>query len=391
MRIVVDNIIPFAEEIFSPLGDIVAVETGQISPRHVRNADALVIRSETRVTAELLEGSRVRFVGSATIGTDHVDRKHLASRKIRFVNAPGSNATAVAEYIFAALLVWARRYGTSLRGKTLGIVGLGNIGSRVALRAEAIGLQVLRNDPPLARSLPGGKRAGSSKIFLPLDELMGADFLTIHVPLTSGGPDPTFHLFDAARIGRMRRGAFLINTSRGPVVDGTALKDALRSNHLAGACIDVWEGEPEIDVELLESVFLGTPHIAGYSLDGKLNAVLAVARELSSFLGGNPADVRVPDLPPSNIASLDFSEREEPAEALAGDAVTMCYDIVRDDNEFREIARVPRDQRRAFFLRMRLAYPPRREFRATTVTTSPEQGDLTQALQGLGFRTAQSQ
>ncbi|HTY58756.1 MAG TPA: 4-phosphoerythronate dehydrogenase, partial [Bacteroidota bacterium] len=265
MNIAVDRNIPLAGSAFAGLGNVTLLETTAVTPANVRDAGALVIRSETRVGPGLLEGSAVRFVGSATIGTDHIDIPYLASKGIAFANAPGSNANSVKEYVLAALLTLARRGGFGLRGKTLGIVGVGNVGSRVSGMARSLGMTVFENDPPRARKEGGGA-------FLPLDALMEADIVTLHVPLTRTGSDPTYHLFDAGRIGRMKPGSILLNTSRGAVVETAPLSRALRDGHIAAAVIDVWEGEPLIDTGLLGLAALGTPHIAGYSIDGKVKA-----------------------------------------------------------------------------------------------------------------------
>jgi erythronate-4-phosphate dehydrogenase len=212
MKIIADSKIPFVQEAFADVAEVTALDTREIVPDVVREADALLVRSETTVDKSLLNGSRVRFVATATIGTDHLDTDYLQQRGIGFASAPGSNANSVGEYIVAALLVLEERCGFSLAGKTLGVVGVGNVGTIVVRYARALGLHVLQNDPPLARTT-------GNPAFLPLDELMDADIITIHVPLTKTGPDKTFHLFGDARIRAMKSGSILINTSRGGVVD----------------------------------------------------------------------------------------------------------------------------------------------------------------------------
>src|SRR5512140_2221371 len=186
--IVVNRNTPQVVEIFSRLGNVIALDTPEVTGQTVRNADILVVRSETKVDKALLEGSNVRYVGTVSIGTDHVDTAYLTSRDICFASAPGSNSNSVAEYMAAAFLTWSKRTGTPLRGLTLGIVGVGNVGSKVARVAEALGMRVLLNDPPLSR-------AGAALPLVSLDDLMGADMVTLHVPLTKSGPDATYHLF----------------------------------------------------------------------------------------------------------------------------------------------------------------------------------------------------
>ena len=266
MHVVVDNKNPHVEEAFRQFGTVQGCATREITKEVVREADAIIIRSETKVTKDLLEGSRVKFVGTATIGTDHVDLEYLHSQGIGFASAPGSNANSVAEYFVAAILTLADRKGFNLSGKTLGVVGVGNVGSKIVRNARALGMRVLQNDPPLARET-------GNPSFVPLDDFMEADIVTIHVPLTKAGTDPTFHLFGEERIRKMKAGAILINTSRGAVADGAALKRAVEAKHLGGVILDVWEGEPLVDVDLVKKIDIATPHIAGYSFDGKLAAV----------------------------------------------------------------------------------------------------------------------
>jgi erythronate-4-phosphate dehydrogenase len=323
----------------------------------------------------------VKFVGTATIGTDHVDLDYLKRRGIAFASAPGSNANSVAEYIVAALLVLARSLGFSLEGTALGVVGVGNVGSKVVQKAEVLGMHVLQNDPPLQR-LTGEKR------FLPLDDLMAADVVTLHVPLSRDGTDPTFHFYDETRIGRMKPGSILINTSRGAVVDTASLKRALRSGHLKAAVIDVWENEPDIDVDLLGMVTIGTSHIAGYSLDGKFNAVRMISDALGEHVGERKPWPETLQLPPIvDLLSLS-PERGWTREELLLHAVRPCYDIERDDRVLREILHLEEAVRPRLFRALRAEYPPRREFPATTIAMqTPNPVDI-HMLNGIGFKVA---
>jgi len=232
MKIVADENIPLVAEAVGPLGEVLTVPADAISPALVRDAQALLVRSVTPVGPDLLDGSAVRFVGTATIGTDHVDRAYLACRGIGFASAEGSNARSVAEYVFAALSVLAERGGWRLAEKALGIVGVGNIGSRVARLAEGVGVKVLRNDPPIAR------QTGDPE-YLPLDALADADIVTFHVPLTREGPDTTYHMINTSLVSRLKRGVILLNTSRGSVADTTALKAALAAGRLGALALDV--------------------------------------------------------------------------------------------------------------------------------------------------------
>lgn len=364
---------------FADYGEVRLLPSQEFTREVVRDADALVIRSETRITGELLEGSAVRFVGSMTIGTDHVDLGYLHAQGIGFASAPGSNARSVGEFVAAALLRYAERHGVNLSRATLGVVGVGHTGTEGARHAEALGMRILRNDPPLA--------ARGARGLVPLDDLMEADFVTLHVPLTTEGPDATRHLFDAERLARMRPGAVLINTSRGAVVDTAALKRALRSEHLGAALLDVWENEPAIDGELLEMVELGTPHIAGYSFDGKVTAARAIHEAMGSFLGMPPRWTLPTDLPPPAVTEVRVrGSAGSSVQARVAEAVRACYDIDVDDGALRETFLHPAAERPSLFRRLRSTYRVRREFSATRARVEPSDPRLERALDTLGFQ-----
>ncbi len=377
VKILVNKNTPNVVETFSHLGDVIALETQEITREAVRDCDLLIVRSETKVNGELLEGSSVRFVGTVTIGTDHIDKEYLASRTIAFASAPGSNSNSVAEYVAAALLVWSRRTGQRLAGKTIGIVGVGNVGSKVVQVADALGLKVLRNDPPLAR-------ATGDPVYRSLDELMDADIITLHVPLHKG-IEKTHHLFDGGRIGRMKRGSIVINTSRGAVVDSSALLSSLHTGHLSTAILDVWEDEPAISTELLKAVVLGTPHVAGYSLDGKLNALRMVYESACVFLGVSPTgDIF------SAPATTDGAEIRIPGnvldkETILAEALRHAYDIELDDLMLRRILSMKESERGKFFMTLRAEYRIRREFRNRRVVLSSGQASVRSSLEHLGF------
>ncbi|HET6273150.1 MAG TPA: 4-phosphoerythronate dehydrogenase [Bacteroidota bacterium] len=379
--IVVNRNTPAVVETFSRLGKVIALDTQEVTRESVRNADVLVVRSETRVDRGLLEGSRVRFVGTVTIGTDHVDLEYLAANGIGFASAPGSNANSVAEYIAAALLVWSERTGEALNGKTIGVVGVGNVGSRVVSVARALGMNVILNDPPLARKT-------GDPAFLPLDELMGADVLTLHVPLARSGPDATYHLFDESHLSRMKRGSVLINTARGAVVETNALRAMLASKQLSTAILDVWEDEPGIDLALLNNVMLGTAHIAGYSLDGKLNALRMVYGELCRYLGVSvepdvPSSAH-PEIGPRIVVPASIAEEKE----VVSFVVRQAYDIELDDYMLRKVIAVAEGERGPYFAKLRAEYRARREFFNRCVELSARQVGSRAILEKLGFEIA---
>ncbi len=381
MKIVADQKIPFVEEAFGPFGKIEKYDSRAIDAAAVKDADALLVRSETKVTGQLLAGSSVRFVGTATIGTDHVDLDYLRGANIGFASAPGCNSKAVVQYVFSALFTLAARDGFRLEGKTLGVVGVGNIGSKIVRVAEKLGIRVLQNDPPLAR-------ATCESRFLPLDELMDSDFITIHVPFTKTGPDPTFHLFDGARISKMKKGSALINSSRGGVVDNPAMKKAIQAGRLGNGVLDVWENEPNIDTELLSICSIGTPHIAGYSINGKVNATSMIYAAFCSYFNFQPTWDSGAVIPPpdSPVVSIDGNARD--VEAAVSGLVRKVYEIEGDDGTLRKVMSMPQEERGPYFKGLRGNYHFRHEFSDYTIDPVSLNPALSEIVHTFGFKTA---
>jgi erythronate-4-phosphate dehydrogenase len=379
MKLVVDKNIPLVEKAFRPLGEVSLINTGEFTRDSVKDADVFVVRSETKVGQELLEGSSVKFVGTATIGTDHIDLDYLNSRGIAFASAPGCNSNSVKEYITAALLYLSNTKNYSLSGKTIGVVGVGNVGSKVVKAAEALGMVVLQNDPPRAR-------VESNSNFVSLEDLMTADIITLHVPLSKTGPDATYHLFDEKRISRMKNGSVLINTSRGGVVETSALKLALSEGHLSHAILDVWEKEPNIDTELLTTVFLGTPHIAGYSLEGKINAVRMVRNAICSHFRITSLWDPFDEIDEPRITDIAMSGETLPVENILYQIVKRCYDISYDDNQLRLLLTISKDEQPKFFRKLRTGYGVRREFSNVTVKIPKQRAMLGKTIMELGFK-----
>jgi len=378
MKIIADENIPYVKEVFTSLGQVQCVSGRSMNRDLLRDADALLVRSITPVDANLLEGTNVRFVGTATIGTDHINQDYLQSREIAFTSAAGSNANSVAEYVITALLVLAQQNGWNLQDKTLGIVGVGNIGSRMETMAQVLGLNILPNDPPLQRQT-GGTR------FVELSKVLEADFITLHVPLTRTGPDPTWHLFDEAILQQLSSQTVLINSSRGAVVDNLALNTQLANNALGPAVLDVWEDEPDINLDLLERVAIATPHIAGYSLDGKANGAAMLYERLCKFLDVAPQVHIQKFLPPPVVPKLTL-DAEQTDQQILTQAMTTIYDILRDDRRLRQITNQPPDQRGKFFDQLRKNYPIRREAHNTHVILTHPKPLLTEKLNQLGFQ-----
>jgi erythronate-4-phosphate dehydrogenase len=377
LSILVDENVPYGAEAFGRVGTVRMVPGRGISPADVEHTDVLIVRSVTRVDAALLTGSRVRFVGTATIGTDHVDLDFLRANGIEFASAPGSNATSVAEYVTAALLLSAHRRGRALKGSTVAIVGVGNVGSRVVTKARALDLRPLLVDPPRARKEPGTS-------FIPLDEaLPQADYVTLHVPLTKTGPDATGGLADAGFFEKMKPGAVFINTSRGGVQDEAALAAALDSGRVAQAVLDVWRGEPAIDPAMVPRAFLATPHIAGYSFDGKVAATRMLYDALCRFLDKPRGLDLTPLLPPPDVPRVDVTGGGDDEERLRT-AVSAVYDIAFDDQALR--VAVTADPSGPAFDRLRKEYRRRREFAHTTVFVGRGRSSLAAQAAALGFR-----
>jgi erythronate-4-phosphate dehydrogenase len=378
MKIVADANIPFVCECFSSVGEVEILSGRDITPRKIAHADALLVRSITPVDGQLLQGSAVRFVGTATIGFDHVDVDYLQRHGIGFASAPGSNANSAAEYILAALLEIGRRQHLRLEGKRIGVIGVGNVGSRVACKCEALGMQVLRNDPPLQR------RTGDPQ-YVPLEALYDCDFITLHTPLTREGIDKTFHLADAGFFSALKPGAVFLNASRGAVTDSEALKAALQAERLRAVVLDVWEHEPNIDTGLLERVDLGTPHIAGYSFDGKVAGMIMIYRALCEHFGLSPQRQIGDFLPEPQVPRIQLETVGLGDEELLARALDQIYSIRRDDENLRQIVGQPADGRGRFFDALRKNYAVRRESHNTTVVPDPPRESLARKLRGLGF------
>ncbi len=377
VQIVADENIPYAKDAFSGLGEVRLIAGREITASDVRDADLLMVRSVTRVNADLIKESRVRFVGSATIGVDHVDTAHLQERGIGFAYAPGSNANSVAEYVIAAILaVGLRSPATS----TLGIIGLGRIGSLVKKKARALGMKVLANDPPL-------ERAGVQGLISLKELLHASDIVTCHVPLTANVPDGTFQLLNHHTLAMLRPAAILINTARGPVVDNAALLDALSTGSLGGAVLDVWEGEPSPDPALMNAITLGTAHIAGYSMDGKVHGTHMLYEAACAFLERKPKWVK-PALNDANSSAMMDVNR--PLADVLDTLIAHSYDIRRDAAALRALVRLSSPDRGKAFDRLRANYPSRLEFIHTTVTVPSGHQDIREALLNIGFAVQES-
>jgi len=395
VKIIADANIPFVAECFSSIGEVEVVIGREITQAVVADADVLIVRSVTHINSGLLDKSRVRFVGTATIGFDHVDTEYLSRKNVGFASAPGSNANSAAEYVIAALLEIGHKHRINLEGKSIGIIGVGNVGSRVAEKAAALGMKVKLNDPPLQRQTKDPK-------YLPIEELFDCDVITLHTPLTFDGVDKTFHLADKKFFQSLKQKCVFINASRGAVVDSRALKAAIQTNLLKAVALDVWEDEPNIDSELLEMVDIGTPHIAGYSLDGKITGMIMIYKTLCDYFGLK-AKYSIEDfLPEPIVPELTVNPYDGDEQEVLWKTVRKIYNISKDDHKLRDIIKESAEKKGQFFGALRKNYPVRREFQNTKVLIATEKVDsrlrgndkskaetIAKKLAGIGFKEAE--
>ena len=289
MKIVIDRNIPFIATPLTEIGEVTALPGAEITPEVMADTDILITRTRTRCDASLLDGSKCRFIGTATIGTDHIDLPYCAERGITVANAPGCNAPAVAQWVLATIERWLK-LGEKFSDVTLGVIGAGNVGSILIRWAKSLGIKVLVNDPPLQEREPEAHTYSS------LDEIAReCNVITVHTPLTRKGDHPTYHLIDSALVEQMERKPLVLNAARGPVTDTRALIAGLEEGRISAVGIDCWEGEPAIDSRLLDLALVATPHIAGYSRQGKIRASQMVLDALGRYLGtGTPLQADAP-------------------------------------------------------------------------------------------------
>jgi len=380
MLIIADENIPEAQAAFSRFGEVRVLPGRRMSSDDVRHADILLVRSVTRVNEPLLAGSQVRFVGSATIGTDHVDLAWLVQQDITFANAPGCNAISAAEYVMSALLVLAEENGLDLQQMTMGIIGCGNVGSRVKLRAEALGMKCLVCDPPRAEA---EGQAG----FVAMQAIAQCDIVTVHVPLVIEGKYPTLQLVDTEFLEQLPAGTIFINTSRGDVVDEIALLEKALAQPDIRLVLDVWENEPSINQELVKRAVIATPHIAGYSVDGKIRATAMLYKALCDFLGEPAGTPDWAEIPPPVQASIMIG-KDNDRQAVMRQCLVHVYDVRRDDQMLRHSMKMAVDERAAEFDRLRKHYWPRRECGAYQVSAENIAPDIVEALEVYGFTVA---
>ncbi|ODQ01136.1 4-phosphoerythronate dehydrogenase PdxB [Salinivibrio sp. SS2] len=378
MKIVVDENMPYAQALFSQLGEVVALPGRAISAADLIDADALMVRSVTQVNHALVKGaSRLRFVGSATAGEDHLDFNALHAQGIHATAAPGCNKVGVAEYVISALLVLAQQQGFSITDRMVGIVGVGHVGSYLAERLDALGIKTMLCDPPR-------QDAGDPRPMVDIDTLIAScDVVTFHTPLTREGQYPTYHLMNATRLAALGAGSILINAARGPVVDNQALSARLDQGDM-DAVLDVYEHEPEVDLDLMDKLTFATPHIAGYGLEGKARGTTMVFNALCEHLGLPHRAHASELLPTAPIPHVTLAQPWQQSDLMA--LTQLVYDIRRDDSDFRRAMHGAGDNKpaqRTAFDQLRKNYWDRREYSAITVAGQTDFG--LQSLAKLGF------
>ena len=360
MKFVIDDKIPYIKGVLEPYAEVVYLPGDSISGQDVQDADGLIIRTRTLCNATLLEKSRIRFIATATIGYDHIDTVFCQKQGIAWTNAAGCNAQSVAQYIASAIIALSLKYKFDLKAKTIGIVGVGNVGKLVASLSEVLGMRVLHNDPPRE------EREGKNN-FVSLEQIKEeADIITFHTPLIREGKYPTYHMADDFFFSDLNKKPIIINSARGEIIDTPAIKNAIKKGKLGGVVIDCWENEPEIDLELLSKADIGTPHIAGYSADGKANATSMSVQAISRFFHLGLDNWKVDSLPAPQHPVV-YMEKEDISKTIL-----QSYNILRDDEELRNNP--------ALFEELRGNYPLRREYGAYKI-----EGYYSKVLGKLGF------
>jgi len=397
VQIVADENIPLLEQFFSELGEIRKVAGRTMTSEDVKDADILLVRSVTKVNEALIANSRVKFIGTCTIGTDHIDLKYLANtnqqrsenneRTIAFSSAPGCNAEAVVDYVLSAVSVLIDKRDQVFQDISIGIIGVGNVGLRLRRRLEAMGVTVYAVDP-----FKDEQEVGKLST---LDEALKADVVSLHIPLTyteEEGEHATHHLINANRLQQMKADACLINSCRGSVLDNAALKVHMADNGDFEGIIDVWEGEPNLDLQLMNRCMLATPHIAGYSLDGKMRGTEQIYQACCQTLGLPIRNKLAQLLPEPSIKKIKFGDSVPVHQALRT-AIRAAYEIRVDDGIMRStLSRTegePEAMRTKFDL-LRKNYPLRRDIPTIRIEVPSKRQDLQQALEAAGFDVRQS-
>ena len=371
IKIIIDDKIPYIRGAFESVAEVIYLPGSKTTLEITADADAIVTRTRTICNEKLLASSSVKFIATATIGYDHIDTDYCDSVGIRWTNAPGCNSKSVEQYIASTIMVLAERKGWNLNEKTIGVVGVGNVGSKVARICEIFGMKVLLNDPPR-------ERAEGSEKFVSLETIQNeADVIALHVPLNMKGEDATYHLGNESFLKALKKKPVLINSCRGEVTETAAVKSALKSGQISAFVCDCWENEPDLDLELLSLTEIATPHIAGYSKDGKATGTLMSVQAISKYFGlglenWQPTGIEEPNEPAFELDGAGLTEQQ-----ILSKAILHTYDIRNDDRDFRNNV--------AQFEQLRGDYPTRREFPAFTIKAKNIEEKSIEKLKQIGF------
>jgi erythronate-4-phosphate dehydrogenase len=372
MKIVIDDKIPFISGVLEPYAEVVYLPGSKIDRKTVKDADALIIRTRTLCNKELLQGSNVKFIATATIGYDHIDAKWCEANGIIWRNAEGCNSTSVMQYLASTLVYLSKKYNFKFEDRTIGIVGVGNVGGKVLKLAEQLGMRIVLNDPPVVR-----KRGQCG--YISLDGIIReADIISLHVPLNIEGEDNTYHLFDETKLNKLNPGTILINTSRGEVVDNKDLKKAIQSKRLQAVALDVWENEPDIDLELMNMLNVATPHIAGYSADGKANGTAMSVNAVNNYFRLGPGNWFPVDVPRPQNSIIHIDGKDKSDLEIISEAVEFTYKVNEDTQRLKSS---PND-----FEKQRGDYPVRREFSSYSIKLVNGSLVVTDKLKSIGFK-----
>jgi erythronate-4-phosphate dehydrogenase len=373
IKIIADDKIPFLKGVFEPLAEIEYLPADEIINEKVKYADVLLIRTRTKCDSSLLENTSIKFISTATIGYDHIDAAYCKSKNIKWINAAGCNSTSVMQYFAAALLTLSIKKKIKLSDKTIGIIGVGNVGKKIEKLSRLLGMNVLLNDPPRER------REGGCNFTNLYDLIQKSDIITFHVPLNSAGVDKTHHLANEEFFSKINKSALIINTSRGEIIKSDVLIEKLKSEHISSCVLDVWENEPEISRELLKLVDIATPHIAGYSVEGKANGTAACVRNISEFFNlpinknWYPSELPAPNISKEILINCAGKLEQE----ILYEAVNASYDVLKDHQL---LIHAP-----AQFEQQRNNYYARREFSFFHIRLAGAEAVLKQKLKQLGF------
>jgi erythronate-4-phosphate dehydrogenase len=372
MKIVADNKIPFLKGVLEPFANVVYLPGNEISRDHLMDADALITRTRTKCNEKLLAGTNVKFIATATIGFDHIDTEWCKKNNIFWTNAPGCNSGSVYQYIASVLVALSQKHGFEFADRTLGVIGVGNVGRKIVRLGEWLGMRVMLNDPPR-------QREEGPCSYISLEGIIReCDIISCHVPLNMDGLDKTYHLIDEKFLRKLRPNTILINSSRGEVVDNQALKKMLKEKCLTAAVLDVWENEPDIDKELVDLIDIVTPHIAGYSADGKANGTSMSVQSLSKFFHLPLTRWFAEDVPMPENYRLTLDCKGKRAQEIISQAIMFTYKVEEDDARLRSSLET--------FEKQRGNYPLRREFHAFEITLQNEHSNIQKILSGLGFK-----